>query len=133
MSGVERFTRDPETIRIDRELSDVYHQYAIGKIDVAGLQHGISAVRAAAAWRRDVDKRRISHELVLAWQDVEMEYGVESERMVNALDAIIAAYTPGYNAEEPPETDESEEPWWHEVERKAYGDSPVSRLTPEQR
>ncbi len=54
-----------------------------------------------------VEMREISHELVLAWKAVEREHGIHyNERMQSAMDAIIAAYTPGYNAETPPDLPE---------------------------
>lgn len=64
-----------------------------------------------------VEQRRISHELVEAWQEVEQTLRDECEapsefehdhvsRMYAAMDAIIAAFTPGYNAESEPEAPE---------------------------
>lgn len=69
--------------------------------------------------------RTISHELVLAWEAIERHlntaYGhsdpdVQSDsiEMQSAMDAIIAGFTPGYNAESnplwPEEYDEDDQP-----------------------
>lgn len=53
-----------------------------------------------------VEMRRISHRLVEAWWEVLANNEVDdrdAEAMHTAMDAIIAAYTPGYNAESDPE------------------------------
>ena len=65
-----------------------------------------------------LEQRRISHELVEAWEDVYAAYGPFEvpvrDRMHGAMDAIIAAFTPGYNAESDPEHpeeyDENDQP-----------------------
>lgn len=58
------------------------------------------------------EQRRISHELVEAWQAVELTLNEKPWdpaihmavlRMQSAMDAIVAAYTPGYNAESDPD------------------------------
>lgn len=52
-----------------------------------------------------VEQRAISHELAEAWrvhQSHSDAWDIEDARMDAAIDAIIAAYTPGYNADSPP-------------------------------
>jgi hypothetical protein len=66
--------------------------------------------------------REISHELVLAWEQVgrhSVIEDVDDERMRNAMDAIIAAYTPGYNAESTPDFPEEYVPGTNEPTQDA--------------
>jgi hypothetical protein len=64
--------------------------------------------------RNTVAARTISHELVLAWEDIQSahdgpEWHSAAVRMESAMDRIIAAYTPGYNAESSPDEEWAED------------------------
>lgn len=79
----------------------------------------MDARQKPATPRNTVAARTISHELVLAWEEVEQVLRDECEawstphdhvtRMQSAMDRIIAAYTPGYNAESPPDEEWAED------------------------